>query len=165
MGTALSPISVHRTAGTGRQWQLVDSADGWLWLARALAAKVMFPALPHAHAHCRYASADTAECRSQGGIQHMKNSRSQPTGSPPVRGAGRPPIFLRNGTPQSRTSTLRPSLTCPTTSRRLSSRRSEFAAARQPMNHFLDLLGPMGMRQQAFDHIGAHRGHDRRFGG
>jgi len=50
MGTVLSPISAHRTAGAGRQWQFVDSANAWLWLARALAVKVMFPALPRAHA-------------------------------------------------------------------------------------------------------------------
>ena len=42
----------HFGASNGRtwQWQFVDSADGWLWLARALAAKVMFPALSRAHA-------------------------------------------------------------------------------------------------------------------
>lgn len=42
----------HFGASNGRnwQWQFVDSADGRLWLARALAAKVMFPAPPRAHA-------------------------------------------------------------------------------------------------------------------
>lgn len=38
-------------AALGRQWQFADGADAWVWLARALAAKLMLPAPPHARAH------------------------------------------------------------------------------------------------------------------
>lgn len=43
-------------AALGRQWQFADGADAWVWLARALAAKLMFPAPPHGHAHCQSAT-------------------------------------------------------------------------------------------------------------